>query len=187
MLSEIIKSVALILDDKETLEYFGNNSAVEDYTSNINTYITLTNFVLTNIAQNFLCYKCTEEIVSDSNCKLNLASLSNSLCAIKSVKDQNFKKVKYSVGLDYISVSNPNKLYFVEYYFLPANLTSLDDTVLLPFGLDLKTLSWGVVAEYFTIKMQYTEANIWELKFKSGLKNLGKRYRDLHFASRGLL
>lgn len=187
MLSEIIKNVALLLDDQEVLNYLQATEVQEDTPTNVNTYITLVNFVLTNIAQNFLCYKCTEELVSDSNCKLNLADLSHGICTIKSVKDQNLKQVKFSTSIDYIFTQKPNKLHYVEYTFLPSNLTSLDDTVLLPLGLDIKTVCYGVVCEFYTLKMQFTEANIWEQKFKANLKNLNKRYIGIRFASKGLL
>lgn len=186
MLSEIIKNVALLLDDGEVIDYL-NSSNETNKPVNLDTYITLVNFVLTNIAQNFLCYKCTEELVSDNNCKLDLSDLKYGVCTIKSVKNQFGKPVKFSTSLDYIVADKPNKMYFVEYTFLPGTITELDDTVMLPLGLDYKTLCYGVVSEFYALKMQYTETNIWELKFKSNLKNLSKRYNDLRYAGRGLL
>ena len=75
MLGKIIKNIALILDDQQTLKNLSeieNNPEIQMSTST-QTYITLVNFVLTNIAENFLCYSCTQEFVSDLNCKIELS------------------------------------------------------------------------------------------------------------------
>lgn len=153
MLSEIIKNIALILDDKEVIEYLNSDKEISNAPTNLNTYITLVNFVLTNIAENFLCYKCTEELVSDDKCRLNLADLTKGICTIKKVRDDRFKPVKFRADVDYLYVGSPNKMYFVEYSYVPADLTSLDDTMLLPLGLDYKTVCYGVVCEFYTLKM----------------------------------
>lgn len=189
MLNEIIKNVAYILEDKAALDnlYDISNDDAVDVCDSVLTYITLCNFVISNIAQWHLCYKCTEEIVSDSAGKLSLSDLSYAPCVIKSVKDQNFKQVKFNVSMDYIYVNNPNRMHFIEYAFIPKDLTSLDDTVLLPMGLDYKCICYGIVSEFYALKMQFTEANIWEIKFKDCLRNLSKNYRSLKFAGRGWL
>lgn len=186
MLSKIIKNIALILEDENTL----NNLAELEKDSNTTlanstqTYISLVNFVLANIAENFLCYNCTQDVVSDLSGKLSLADLRYTPCVIKHVKDDSFKNVKFNVGLDYIYVANPNSVYFVEYAFIPADLTNVTDTILLPIGLDYKALCYGVVSEFYALKMQFTEANIWEQKFKSCLRNLSKTYKEVRLASR---
>ena len=188
MLSKIIKNVALILDDKQALEdlYNAEQSGAE-LTNILETYISLTNFVLSNIAENFLCYVCTQELVSDNGAKLALTDLRYAPCIIKKVKDENFKNAKFFISLDYIHVENPNKVYFIEYAFLPPDLTNLSDTVLLPIGLDYKAICYGVVSEYYSLKMQFAEANIWEQKFKQSLRNLSKNYKEIKFANRSWL
>ena len=195
MLSEIIKNIALILDDQQVLEYLDYNQTFTQNNSeetikqpkNIDMYIALTNFVLTDIAQNFLCYKCTQDLLSDTDGKIKLADFLHVPCSIKCIKNDEGKKVRFYITDDDLVVDEAGKLYFVEYAFLPDALSSLDDSVLLPIGLDIKTLVYGVVSEYLATKMQYTEANIWEQKFKQGLKNMLRRYRDLRVAYRSLI
>lgn len=196
MLSEIIKNIALILDDQQVLDYLNYNQMIEQEDgqeeavkepTNIDMYITLINFVLTDIAQNFLCYKCTQDLLSDGQGQIKLADFLHVPCSIKCIKTDSGKKVKFYVTEDDLVVGEANKLFYVEYAYLPDALTSLDDSVLLPLGLDTKTLVYGVVSEYLATKMQYTEANIWELKFKQGLKNMMRRYRDLRVAYRSLI
>ena len=185
MLGKIIKNIALILDDQQTLKNLSeieNNPEIQMSTST-QTYITLVNFVLTNIAENFLCYSCTQEFVSDLNCKIELVDFRYTPCNIKHVKNESFRNTKFYVSLDHIYVDNPNRVYFVEYCFVPPDLTNLTDTVMLPIGLDYKAICYAVVSEYYASKLQFTEANIWELKYKQCLKNLNRTYKDIRFAS----
>lgn len=186
MLGKIIKNIALILEDNQTLE---NLSAIEEDSNtplenSTQTYISLVNFVLANIAENFLCFNCTQDLVSDTSGKLSLADLRYTPCVVRHVKDDDFKNVKYNISLDYLHVSNPNKVYFVEYAFIPADLTNITDTVMLPVGLDYKALCYGVVSEYYALKLQFAEANIWEQKFKQSLRNLNRTYKEVRLASR---
>ena len=183
MLKKIIKNIALILDDEQVLN---NLKDIEDnlestIISSTQTYITLVNFVIANIAENFLCYNYTQDLVSDSEGKLLLSDLRNIPCYIRCIKDENFKNCKYSVGLDYIYVNNPNRVYYIDYAYIPDDLCNLTDTVLLPIGLDYKAVCYGVVSEYYALKMQYTEANIWEEKFKKCLSNLCRNYKGVRF------
>ena len=186
MLSKIIKNIALILEDEQTL----NNLSELDKNPSANigvgvqTYITLVNFVLSNVAENYLCYSCTQDLVSDKTGRLALADFRYTPCVIKHVKDENFKNVKYNISMDYIHVENPSSVYFVEYSFIPSDLTLLTDSVWLPIGLDYKALCYGVVSEFYALKMQFTEANIWETKFKQSLRNLNRSYREVRLANR---
>lgn len=186
MLSKILKNIALILEDTQTLENISEweNDNATELQITTQTYISLVNFVLANIAENFLCYRCTQDLVSDNTGKLYLADLRFTPCRIKHIRDENFKIVKYNVGIDYIFVSNPNSVHFIEYAYIPPDVSNLEDSILLPIGLDYKTLCYGAVSEYYSLKMQFTQANIWEQKFKSGLKNLGLSYKETRLASR---
>ena len=140
--------------------------------------------IYADIAENFLCYNCTQDLVSDNFSRLSLAELRYSPCVIRHVKDDEFKNVKYNTSLDFLHVCKPNKVYYVDYAFVPAELTNMTDTVMLPVGLDYKTLCYGVVSEFYALKMQFAEANIWEQKFKAGLRNLNRTYKELRVASR---
>lgn len=186
MLSKIIKNIALILEDEQTLNNLSEleSNPEKELLSSTQTYISLINFVLASIAEDFLCYTCTQDFVTDISGRIELAEFRYTPCTIKHVKDENFKNVKYNVSLDYIHVANPNSVYFAEYAYIPADLSSLDDTVLLPIGLDYKTLCYGVVSEFYSMKLQFTEANIWEQKFKQGLKNLSRSYKETRLPSR---
>ena len=186
MLSKIIKNIALILEDNQTLDNLleVENNPNATLSNSTQTYISLINFVLANIAENFLCYNCTQDLVSDNEAKLCLSDLRYTPCTIRSVKDDTFKNAKFNLTIDHLYVGKPNRVYFVNYAYVPADLTSLTDTVLLPVGLDYKALCYGVVSEFYALKLQFTEANIWEQKFKQCLKNLNRTYREVRLASR---
>lgn len=186
MLSKILKNIALILEDKQTLkniELWEQDEAVE-LDMSTQTYISLINFVVASIAENFLCYKCTQYLVSDDLGNIPIADLRYIPCRIHHIKDENGKNTKFGIGIDNICVENPNRVYYVEYAYIPPDVANLSDSILLPIGLDYKTLCYGVVSEYYSLKMQHTQANIWEEKFKNGLKNLSLTYRETRLASR---
>lgn len=186
MLSKILKNIALILEDKQALndiELWEQDNSVQPEVS-VQTYISLINFVTASIAEDFLCYNHTQYLVSDDSGKICLADLRYTPCRIKHIRDESGKIVKFKLGIDNVVVSVADRVYAVEYSYIPPDVSSLSDSILLPMGLDYKTLCYGVVSEYYSLKMQYTQANIWEQKFKAGLKNLSLSYRETRLASR---
>lgn len=186
MLSKIIKNIALILEDKQALddvEKWEHDDSVQPDVST-QTYISLINFVTASIAEDFLCYNHTQHLVSDDTGRISLADLRYTPCRIRHVRDENSRMVKFELGIDDVVVANPNRVYYVEYAYIPPDVSSLSDSILLPVGLDYKTLCYGVVSEYYSLKMQYSQANIWEQKFKNGLRNLALSYKETRFASR---
>lgn len=186
MLSKILKNIALILEDKQALkdiELWEQDNSVQPELST-QTYISLINFVTASIAEDFLCYNHTQYLVSDETGRICLADLRYTPCRIKHIRDENSRLVKFRLGIDNVVVPNSNKVYGIEYAYIPPDVSSLSDSILLPIGLDYKTLCYGVVSEYYSLKMQYSQANIWEQKFKAGLKNLSLYYKETRLASR---
>ena len=177
----LLKNVALILDDKQSFSFLENDqNENEEQNITINTYVTLANFVLRDIAANFLCYIAEEKLFSDSGAQLHLSLLSHQPCTIKKVKNFFGKSVNFSVMVDCLIVPSTNEQYSVEYTYYPDEL-DLEDSLSLPLGLDMSTVCYGIVNEYYRLKMMFAEAEIWEDKYKKGLKILMKKYSDKFF------
>jgi len=182
----LLKNVALILDDKQSFSFLDNyQSEQEEQDVNVDTYVTLTNFVLRDIASTFYCYIAEEKLLSDNGGKIQLSMLSHQPCTIKKVRNFFGKSVGFKVMVDSIVVPSNNEQYTLEYSYYPDEL-ALDDDLTLPLGLDSTTICYGIVNEYYRLKMMFAEANIWEEKYKRGLRNLSKKYSDRFFLFRGL-
>ena len=183
-----IKKIALILDDQEAinniLDYEQNSST--QICNSIKTYIALANFVIKDIASNFLCYKKIEQVISNTNKQIELADLDFQPCTIKGVKHWSGRHVKYLVFTDFLIVPYANEQYTVEYTYFPEELDSIDDDLPLPVGLDDTAICYGVIYEYYIQKMLFNEAAVWEQKYKNCLKNLTRQYAGQHFLFRGL-
>ncbi|MBQ8468681.1 MAG: hypothetical protein IJ542_02875 [Clostridia bacterium] len=183
---QLIKNVALILDDKQSFASLENSSDLQVATNaNINTYLTLANFVIRDIAANFLCFYTSEKLLSNEQGKIMFSNLSHQPCRIKKVKNFFGKSVAYDLHIDSIVVPSTCEQYSIEYSYFPDDY-NLTDALLLPMGLDSSTVCYGVVSEYYSLKMQFNEAAIWEAKYKNGLKNLAHKHYDRFLLFRGL-
>ena len=183
-----IKKIALVLDDQEAVE---NLEAYEqDSTTaiinNVKTYMTLVNFVLKDIASNFLCYKKVEQVMSNTNKQIELSDLDFQPCTIKTVKHWSGKSVKYLVFTDFLIVPYANEQYTIEYTYFPDEIDDIDENLVLPVGLDNMAICYGVIYEYYIQKMLFNEAAVWEQKYKNCLKNLNKRYCEQRFLFRSI-
>lgn len=182
-----IKKIALILDDQESLEnicsYQTDSTTV--LTKNVEIYIALINFVIKDIASNFLCYKNIERLMSNACSEIELSDLEFQPCTIKAVKFWSGRNAKISVLSDRILVPSANEQYSVEYTYFPDDIDDLNSTLALPIGLDETAVCYGAIYEYYTQKMMFNEAAIWELKYKNCLKNMNKKYAGSHLFFRG--
>lgn len=184
-MKSIIKNVALILDDKQSFSYLDDTTNQLEPNATISTYVALANFVLRDIASNFLCYKTKEKLLSNAECKIMLSGLIHQPCTIKKVINFFGKNIAYKTMIDCLVVPSANEQYEIDYTYYPDDV-DLDDDVELPVGLDKTTICYGIVCEYYRLKMMFAEADIWEEKYKKGLRILLKYYSDKFFLFRGL-
>ena len=182
MLQKIIEGAAYLLGDEkciEDLNQYKSSSQTEE-NSPINYYITLINFVLSDIAKNYNCYVSTEVVTSNEFGEIVIGSLDYSVVMIKRVLDDG-RAVKFGVVVNTIFYLSPNKEYTIVYYYYPHKIGSLADNLVLPVGLDYTTVCYGVLYEYFSSKMQFAEADFWLTRYKQGLRILGHKYCDIKF------
>ena len=182
-MKNLIKNVALVLGDKQSFLCLENDD--EELTTEISTYVTLANFVIKDIAANFQCFVAEEKILSNAESKINLEQLSHQPCTIKKIKNFFDKSINYSVLVDQIVVPTANEQYVIEYTYFPFD-AELESDIELPLGLDRTTICYGIVSEYYKLKMMFAESDVWEQKFKSRLRLLIKRFSGKFFMFRGL-
>ncbi len=180
MLFKLIKDVALILDDKQTISELNKYLNEEEYdASKFELIIMLTNFVIKDIASNFYCYRSTEYVETNENGEISFADLNYSVVKINEIKNSRNSKVKYNTDGTKIYGLDSSSVYTISYIYYPNDINSLSDTLVLPLGVNENAISCGVVYEYYLTKLQYAEARIWEEKYKEGLRNLYKPSKNL--------
>ena len=70
---------------------------------------------------------------------------------------------------EFIKVGFPSTNYLVEYNYLPNKINSVKETLSLPLGVEYFTICYGIASEYALSKLLYSEAEMWESKFKNSL------------------
>lgn len=183
MLEKVIKSAAYLLGDEKCLEDLSayNSGSQIDGNSRVFYYIELINFVISDIAKNYNCYKTVESVSSNENGEIMLDNLTYSVVMIKHVTDKSNRAVKFAVSIDKIYDLLPNTNYSVIYCYYPNSIENLDDNLVLPAGIDYVTIASGLMYEYFSSKMQFAEADFWLSRYKQGLRILGHKYYDAKF------
>ena len=183
MLQKIIESAAYLLGDQKCLQdlsAYNSDSSIET-NSPIYYYIALINFVISDIAKNYNCYKTSQQVTSTSSGEVALSSLTHSAVIIKRVKDNSDRAVKFGVSMDKLYDLSPNTTYKIDYCYYPEKIENLSSNITLPVGLDYTTVCYGAMYEFFASKMQFAEADFWLSRYKQGLRILGHKYYDLKF------
>ena len=192
MLKDILISCFGLIDEvemRDKLEGISQKStittelgAVDNMTkNNIKLMTNCTLNVLNSITRGFVPNWTIENIKSDESGKIYFKDFEQTVISIKSVTDEVNNHVVYQVFFDHIKVPFKNKEFSVCYNFESRPLASLFDSYFLPLGLTERIIALGAVAEYLQIKLLYSEASLFESKFKAELENIKQKAGNRYF------
>lgn len=192
MLKDILISCFGLIDEvemRDKLEGISQKStittelgAVDNMTkNNIKLMTNCTLNVLNSITRGFVPNWTIENIKSDESGKIYFKDFEQTVISIKSVTDELNNHVVYQVFFDHIKVPFKNKELSVCYNFESRPLASLFDSYFLPLGLTERIIALGAVAEYLQIKLLYSEASLFESKFKAELENIKQKAGNRYF------
>lgn len=192
MLKDILISCFGLIDEvemRDKLEGISQKStittelgAVDNMTkNNIKLMTNCTLNVLNSITRGFVPNWTIENIKSDESGKIYFKDFEQTVISIKSVTDELNNHVVYQVFFDHIKVPFKNKEFSVCYNFESRPLASLFDSYFLPLGLTERIIALGAVAEYLQIKLLYSEASLFESKFKAELENIKQKAGNRYF------
>ena len=188
MTKDILKLSAIFLGLQDVLDYIENPSAdnVDNQTLNdFNLLLTFINYISREVTKDYFKLSHQEKISSNNQCEIPYENLSKLAISINFIEDDNYR-CTFNLYPNYIKVGKPNTEYQINYNYIPSPITSIDDTLTLPLGLDSFVIAYGVACEFATVKQLYNEANMWESMFKNSLKNLKPKFKERFFKTRKL-
>lgn len=189
MTKDILKLSATLLGLDDVVNFLNQSSDEEpsnDVLIKINELLVYTNYCIREITKEFYPLSYSEKVTSDNSCQIYYKTLSHNAISIKDIKNSASLSVTFNLYPDYIKVGNPCQEYQISYNYIPNPITTYDQKFSLPFGLDYFIVCYKVASEYALSKLLYSEAEMWESKFKNSLSNLSSRVGERRFHARRL-
>jgi len=189
MTKEILKLSATLLglDDVVTfLNQSSNETPNNQVLEKINELIVFTNYVIREVTKEYYPLSYCETISSDNQCQIYFNKLSKNAIAIKDIKNNSDLSVTFNLYPEFIKVGSPNSKYTILYNYVPECIQNYSQQFSLPLGLDYFIICYGVASEYALSKLLYSEADMWESKFKNALENIKSRVGERRFYARRL-
>lgn len=128
--------------------------------------------VINSVTRNFLKNYTIERVRSDNDCKISYDKFSKPVISIKSVTDEINGQIVFKSFFDHLKVPYKNMNFDVCYAFETTDFKSLFEEIEVPLGLTCYCLALGVVSAYLQIKLLYSEAELFESKFKAELDDI---------------
>ena len=180
MTKEIIKLTLTILGLDDVLDYLNSESEIKniEYETKLSKMIVLLNYVLRLINKEYFTLSASENLVTDSEGNIDYKLLGHTPVRILDVKNE--------LLLDKLNLERPNATYKVFYNYVLDPITSIDEDVTLPIGLDYATVSYGVASEWAITNLMYDEANMLNSKFLNMLETNKSQVGERRFKARRL-
>ncbi len=167
---EIIKTSASLLNREDIVAYLdGENSNVGEQTlPAINTFVTLLNLVISELAGTFIPMR-KKETVSIKNGKIEYSLLSERPLRIINVYDLNDRAVNFSDEAFFIKVESGTKQ--IEYEYAPPNYDLNDAIGYSESDISVGALAYGLTAEFCICKGSFEEAVMWHGRYVESINN----------------
>lgn len=188
MTKDIIQLSALFLGLTDVNDYLKQPETTpsSDTLDKLEDLLLFTNYVLREVTKNYYPLTTEETLYSNNQCEIEYSSLSKTAIAIKGLVNQTGHSVTFNLYPNYIKVGTPNSKYKITYNYTPNKIKTINEPLTLPLGLDYVVISYGVASEYALSRLLYSEADMWESKFKNALENIKSRSGDRRFFARRL-
>ena len=182
---EIIRLACLMTDNdalaekltEENIASFDENFSAKEKET-VKKYLDSLNFIQNEIATERQLL-VTEETLSTDNFKISLDQFSKPICDVLSVKDLIGRNVKFKVYPSYVlAFANVVK---VQYVYAPEKL---ELTCELEITLPEHILAAGVAREYCLRMGLYEDAEMFERRFKDGLKVMLRKKAEIKMPGR---
>ncbi len=162
----IILNTAKLLNMSDLITYLDDMQHVvpsADTLKDIEDMILAVNITNSNIACNYIELTSTKRVHSDSGVVVYNYLSNKNIIEIKSVKDLNGNKVKYTVRPDNLLI--PKGSHDIEFSYYPASV-GLADNINYYLKINEIIFALGVAGEYLFIKGDIDDAYMWDKRFK---------------------
>jgi len=188
MTQEIIKLSATLLGLDDIIAYLNDTTIPldDDSKRKMDDLLLYLNYILREITKEYYPLSHEEIVSSDNQCQIFFKNFSKTPIAIKDVKDDSNNSVTFNLYPEFIKIGKPLSRYLVKYNYLLPKITSINDKLILPIGLEPFIICYGIASEYTLSKLLYNESEMWESKFKTSLENIKSRIGERRFFARSL-
>lgn len=169
MLKNFLIKCAMLLNRDDIIVALQNTNDISDIENeqirnDILRLINYFNYTFSSLCENYLEITHTQPISSDSNKNIYYYKFDFVPLKILYIYDEFNNVVNFKIYSDHILLSESNKTYFVNYKYLPPEISTLDSELKISDTLK-KILSYGVVSEFLASKNLFNESEFWKTKF----------------------
>lgn len=188
MTKDVLKLSATLLGLDDVIEYLNDSTKTpsQDTQNKIDDLIVYLNYVVREVTKEYFPMQHMEVVSSDNQCQIFFTNLSKIAISIKDIKNSMGDSVTFNLYPEFIKVGNQNTNYLIEYNYIPNPIKSVNDSLALPFGLEYFVICYGIASEYSLSRLLYSEAEMWEGKFKNALRYSKSRIGERRFLARRL-
>lgn len=169
MLKNFLIKCAMLLNRDDIIVALQNTNDISDIENeqirnDILRLINYFNYTFSSLCENYLEITHTQPISSDSNKNIYYYKFDFAPLKILYIYDEFNNVVNFKIYSDHILLSESNKTYFVNYKYLPPEISTLDSELKISDILK-KILCYGVVSEFLASKNLFNESEFWKTKF----------------------
>lgn len=166
---EVIRTVALLLNREDVIEYLDSGVAQEgsDTVKTVNVLVELLNLVVSELSSTYIPAVKSER-VSLYNGKVNYSVLSEQVLKILHVIDDNGKEIDFTQYNEFFTFGCPSAT--VEYEYLPKVVGIDDELCYSESKIEKRVLSYGTLAEYAITEGEFDEAVMWHKRYVDGVE-----------------
>ena len=180
---EIVSLALVFLDKEDLLDFkpFGEEEVIPELEGKeIDHLLKCFNLVYNEVATAYLPLLKEEKVVF-KNGVLPFDGLSKSLIEVKKLFS-NGKNIKYKIFEDGIHANVKEAV--ITYSYLPDELGFESDVFLFGGKLPYRVLAYGLCFEYSVLAGLFDDANLWEGRYKDGLKLACSKKSDIVIPAR---
>lgn len=155
--------------------------ASDEQNAEINTLVRCLNLVVGEICCDYIPLVHSEEI-EVSGGKFEFSKLTKIAMEILAIRDKNGDKIRCKLSPSYVNL--PDGKYVIEYSYVPAKLTFLDDMPAFYCRVADRVFAYGVAMEYSLLSSLYDEMDIWQSRFRDGIEIATQKHSEMRLPRR---
>ena len=171
MLNDLLMIVATYLGLDDVNSYIDAINSEEEATApeSLGLLINLANLTIRRITRDYMPLYAEETIFSDDSCQIAFSAFSKTPVQIKSISTPDRISATFRCFPTFIKVGYSSRPYIVKYSYAPEEMDDLEDTIEKPYNLAIETIAYAVCFEYCIANELFSEADMWEERFKQAI------------------
>ena len=176
VVKDVLRSAVLFVNKAELLGLNAFDEASEtaptiSQQADIDLFVQCFNYVYKEIASGYFPLLEKEKVVFKDN-KFYFKDLSKQIIFVKKISKGN-KKLKFYLYPEYIECETDSAE--IVYAYLPNDFVLTDEVNLFGGKVLSQVMAYGVAREYCLIMGNYSDADVWENRFKNSLENIASK------------